>query len=350
MDNIIEDTSRVARFDAGHGVHIYRIPCQVLPHLSGYVHLVRGPGISTTLFDAGSSQGHSTPDILAGFDQIHSHYEPFYPEQIDRIILTHAHVDHFGGLSELRRLTGAEVWVHASESRTVCSFNERATVFNLRASRMCRECGLSQEETDAALRHFGFLPGRVAATPVDRIITDRMESDGLSFHHLPGHSAGHLAIVFGNYLFTGDILLSKTLTQIWPERLIPQTGIGHYLESLERLGELADQVRLITGQAPVLMTGHEEVVTRTGERIELVRKSEHRRNERIITLLQNAEEPPTARQLFRKMYLTAQSSRMFFGLCDVVARLEFLQQQGRVAVVDYDRITEEQPEFHYAAC
>src|SRR5947209_12318946 len=38
------------------------------------------------------------------------------PDEVDRIVLTHGHVDHVGALADLRGATGAEVWVHEDEA------------------------------------------------------------------------------------------------------------------------------------------------------------------------------------------------------------------------------------------
>src|SRR5207244_2098402 len=38
------------------------------------------------------------------------------PDEVERIVLTHVHLDHTGSLRELREATGARVCVHATEA------------------------------------------------------------------------------------------------------------------------------------------------------------------------------------------------------------------------------------------
>src|SRR5207245_3912925 len=38
------------------------------------------------------------------------------PEEVERIVVTHGHIDHVGALAELRRATGAQVCAHESEA------------------------------------------------------------------------------------------------------------------------------------------------------------------------------------------------------------------------------------------
>src|ERR1700716_817244 len=41
------------------------------------------------------------------------------PSDITRIIVTHAHADHFGGLAEVKAATGAEAWMHPLDAEIV---------------------------------------------------------------------------------------------------------------------------------------------------------------------------------------------------------------------------------------
>lgn len=322
----------------GDDLRIYRIRAQVLPHLTGYVHLLLGKNLPPTLIDAGSGEGESSGQILAGLKTVNRQFEQIAPGDIERIILTHTHIDHFGGAHELKRLTNAAVWVHRYESRIVSSYNERATVSNARFASYCLDCGIEPKQVELVLRQFGFLPGRVAAIPVDRVLDDRQSDGILSFHHFPGHSAGGLGIALGPILFSGDLILSKTLTQIWPASLFPYTGLARYLDSIDRLASWAGETTQNTGCSPVIFPGHEDVITDIPSRIALVKKSTFRRNGRTLDIIARSSEPPTADEIARKLYLTARMNRVFFAICDVGARLEYLQLHGEIAVANYDQL------------
>ena len=322
----------------GDRLRIYRIKAQVLPSLAGYIHLLLGENLPPSLIDAGSGEGDCPGQILAGLETINRQFERVSPSDIERIILTHTHVDHFGGAHELKRLTNASVWVHRFESRVVSSYNERATVSNARFASYCLDCGIEPNQVDVVLRDFGFLPGRIAATGVDRALDDGFSDGMMTFHHFPGHSAGGLGIAIGPILFSGDLILSKTLTQIWPASLFPFTGLDRYLDSIDRLAHWVTETAQTTGCSPVIFPGHEEVVADIPSRIALVKKSTLRRNGRTLDIIARATEPPTADEIARKLYLTSHSNRVFFAICDVGARLEYLQLHGELAVANYEQL------------
>ena len=42
-------------------------------------------------------------------------------QDVKQIVITHLHVDHTGGLAEIQKATGAEIWGHADEADAIQS-------------------------------------------------------------------------------------------------------------------------------------------------------------------------------------------------------------------------------------
>ncbi|MBP3556746.1 MAG: MBL fold metallo-hydrolase [Thermoguttaceae bacterium] len=314
----------------------------------GGVPAIRTNPTEYWLVDAGSGSDESNADLESAFRTIREEFEPgFAPEKIKRILLTHSHIDHFGGANELRRRTGAEVWSHSFESRVVSSFNEQACVSNVRSFHFLREAGVPESEIPGILDGFGFRPGRAKSTPVAKTLLGGETFGALKTFYLPGHSPGHLAFQLDDVILTGDLLLSKTLTQIWPTRMTPRTGVWNYIRSLRALARIGERCERAAGRKLVALPAHEAPIFDVPNRVRQVVRGMERRNGRLFALLDEAEEPLTTLEIARRMYWSGRPNREFFAISDVAARLEFLQQLGLISVANYDEISVASPELRF---
>lgn len=322
----------VRRFVSNTGVRVYRIPCNVLPNfdLTGRVYLLLGAG-PPTLVDTGSGREESTEDILNGIDAIRSQFgESVRLSDVKRILMTHAHIDHFGGLADILQHTEAEVGIHPLDCRMVAAFDERLMVSNNLLRVFLIQAGLSverQAEMIAVASH--------RCKPVDGVLTtfaihDGDQLDGLQFIHTPGHSPGHVCIRIGDILLTGDHILARTISQQWPESISPYLGLGHYFESLDKIQRL-DGIR-------VALAGHEPPIESLLRRIGDIRESNFRRLNRLLDVLTKAPEPLTIEEATRQMYAHQHGFPALLALTDVGARIEYLDQHGRLAIANMHEV------------
>lgn len=331
----------VQRFESpASSQRIYRIAARVLPHLVGYVHLVLGDHVPT-LIDAGSGEGDSSPQILHGLDLVRTRFgESFAPSDIGRLLLTHAHVDHFGGAGELARRWNAAIWMHAFDAPVVTDHDAAAHTFAHRARLFLTSCGVAPELISEIVSAFGFSPQRTPSAEVARLLDDGDLLDGIRVHHTPGHSPGHLCFEVGDFLILGDHILSRTIPQIWPQSLQPMTGLALYRRSLAHItAHLSTAPRPMTGLA-----GHEDVLTDLPYRLAMLEQNQTRRERRLLGLLTG--KAMTIFELTQRLYTTALGSRSLMAIADVAARLEHLLLCGAVCVADMnDRSTA----LHYTA-
>ncbi|GAB3600073.1 MBL fold metallo-hydrolase [Angustibacter peucedani] len=119
---------------------------------------------------------------------------------VTRILLTHAHDDHAGGVAEMSRRTGAGVSVHADDAGSVRTGVTPPLDRSLRVGRLLSRVQKRDEPS--------FEP-----VPVEEELHDGQllpVAGGLRVVHTPGHSPGHASFLHEptGVLVTGDALFN----------------------------------------------------------------------------------------------------------------------------------------------
>ncbi len=116
---------------------------------------------------------------------------------VNRIIVTHAHADHLGGLAELKEATGAPVWLHPLDAEIVR---------NGRPLRPGRPAPGLPGLLFPLMRRF-FREGGLPPVPLEYELADGQVLDGdIQIIHVPGASAGQVALLWNRTLIAGDAI------------------------------------------------------------------------------------------------------------------------------------------------
>ena len=165
------------------------------------------------------------------------------PADLQRIVLTHAHRSHLGGLAALKRETGATVLAHETEADIVSG------------DRPAQSVGL---KPTAPLRTYPFQVGiflnrpKHRPCPIDESVGEGDAVGPLQVLHVPGHSPGHLAFSWAER----GLLLSGDAIATWP-----RFEAGWPAFTLNPEQHAASIRRLAAREAAIVGVGHGDPIT-----------------------------------------------------------------------------------------
>jgi glyoxylase-like metal-dependent hydrolase (beta-lactamase superfamily II) len=327
--------SEVRRFDSGSGARIYRITCEAFPGFAVNIYLLLEAG-PPTIVDAGSGFGEANQQLLEGLERVRTEFnEPIVLADIQRIIITHGHIDHFGGLAFLHeRAPRAEIAIHELDARILTAFEERVAVAKKALRVFLQEAGVRPDLLAGFLDIYGFSKKNVRSLPVARTLVDNQQLDGLRFIHTPGHCPGQVCIAVGDVLLTADHILPEISPHQAPESIMPYTGLGHYLESLDKVGRM--------GGFDLALGGHREAITDVYKRIGEIRQGHDRKLDKILTLIRQSPQPLTMNEISKQLYTHVQGFHILLALEEVAAHVEYLYQHDKLTIANLDEYEREE--------
>ena len=248
------------------------------------------------------------------------------PKMIRRIILTHAHPDHYGMAGWLAEQSGASVQLAPLEqafARTAWhagAANEQAIVDFFQARGMPAELAERIRYSMAETR------AMTAPWPATSTIEpgEALRIGGRSFQVIatPGHSDQHLVFYCAEdrLLLCGDAVLIKITPNIslWPHgRPDP---LADFLQSLDRLAAL---------HVDLALPGHGPLIHAFGQRLAELRAHHH---ERLELMEQATGDGATAFTICTTVFPTTALSphQLRFAMAETLAHLEYLVGVGRL--------------------
>ena len=308
---------------AGH--RIFRIPVEVFPDFWAYVYAVSA-GDYRVLIDVGSGLGESNAMLDAGLKAASETLGvSFAPADLTHILITHGHIYHYGGLTHLRDRTDAQVGVHELDLRILTNYEERTAIVIHRLSGYLVECGLDPDAHARLIQLYSMNKALYQSTRVDFTYEAHdMALGPFEFMHVPGHCSGQVVIRLDEILFGSDFVLSRTTPHMAPESLSLNTGLSHYLDSLQRIEAWVPSIELT-------LAGHEQDIHDLPGRIQAIRDHHHNRLAKTLDIL---SEPSTIVEVSDQMFGTVKGYNALLAIEEAGAHVEYLYTRGQIGIAN----------------
>jgi glyoxylase-like metal-dependent hydrolase (beta-lactamase superfamily II) len=262
----------------------------------------------------------------------------YFLESIERVLVTHAHPDHYGLVHVIQESSGATVYFPRREIERV---RDRQMLFEV--GRLLMEAGMpldllfkmDQErkgDPRPRLDHDHVVPVHDGDT------FDFDGDDGpftLRAHLMPGHTGGHFVYLEGETktLFAGDQLLPETSPNPLLEPSLDEPGerrrsLKEYLRSLERMGEMGLQL---------VYPGHGDPVT--DPQTLIASMIEHHLKRKATVAAHLDAEGKTPYQIATEVYPDVRGYDSFLAVSEVVAHLDLVVEDGDGEVDVRDDVT-----------
>jgi glyoxylase-like metal-dependent hydrolase (beta-lactamase superfamily II) len=324
---------------AAQGIHCLAIPT---PFAVGRVNAYLIEDDPLTLIDSGPNSAKALDELeqaLAARGHV--------IEDIELLVVTHQHIDHFGLAAILARRSGAQVAALRGLDQKLARFREDAELDDRFAGRIMRSHGVPSDVVTALRAVSASFRAWGSTVEVTRTLHDgeelKLGDRTLRVLHRPGHSPSDT--VFWDerraLLIAGDHLLGHISSNPLLARPLEAEGdyegprpqaLVTYLASLQRTRAM--ELELVLGGHGEPITDHAALID---ERVHL----HERRAERIFKLI--AAQPRTAYEMASEMWGNVAVTQAYLTISEVLGHVDLLLNAGRVVEDEQDGVV------HFAA-
>jgi len=248
-------------------------------------------------------------------------------KDIKRIVITHAHADHYGLAGDIVEESGASVCVHEWDAPAVSGQVDYSSY-----KMLLDRAGVPVDVIDRMEEGNRKFSGYVRDISEVEILKDEdeivFESGSLAVVHTPGHTPGSICLVRASNreVFASDTVL-KSVTPNPVLSIDPIDGrkrfqsLGEYLVSLSRIRALAPT--LLRGGHGADVTDYEEYFTR------LYGFTKSRQSKLLSALPKSGA---TAWEVSFLLFPNANGYHRFLALSEASAHLDFAESEGRLMI------------------
>lgn len=253
-----------------------------------------------------------------------------HPTDVERVIITHPHPDHFGLAARLRE-AGATVLATPTTADIVGDFEGNFEYERDFFTDFFTRCGLGRDTAETvtglpeAFLHYA------PSVETDRTVADgetvTVDGEALTAEETVGHAASELLLRYDAEGEHRALVGDHVLPEITPNPLLqppPEVGADRphplpaYNDSLDRLAqESLDR----------LLPGHRGEIADPSARIAAIREAHEERTANVQALV---DGPTTPVEVMEGLFGDLPATEVFSGMSEAVGHLDVLEDRGRV--------------------
>ena len=309
-------------------IHTLAIPT---PFMVGRVNCYLIEDDPLTLVDTGPNSGKALDELERA---LAAHGRRI--EDLQRIVITHQHIDHLGLVDILARRSGAEVCALDLLAPVIEDFSAWAERDDELAEALMLRHGIPRDVVAALRAVSRSFRAWGGSTQVGRRLRDgeRLEFAARTFEtlHRPGHSPSDTIFrdLANGEVLGGDHLIAHISSNPLISRPLGgksgEPGSGRPRALVTYMRSLRETRAM---EATVILPGHGEPVTDHAALIDDRFAMHERRAAKIGGLI--AERPRSAYELAYAMWGNVAVTQAYLTLCEVLGHVDLLLEEGRVA-------------------
>jgi glyoxylase-like metal-dependent hydrolase (beta-lactamase superfamily II) len=319
---------------AREGIHRLAIPT---PFAVGRVNAYLIEDDPLTLIDSGPNSAKALDELEQAL-AAHDHAI----EDLELLVITHQHIDHFGLAAILARRSGAQVVALEGLDRRLGAFGEEAELDDRFAASIMLRHGVPPDvvtalrAVSASFRAWGCTVQvtRTLADGEQLVLRDRT----LRVLHRPGHSPSD-TVFFDErrgLLIAADHLLGHISSNPLLARPLDAEGEYDGPRPQALVAYLASLRQTRAMDINLVLTGHGDPITDHAVVIDERLRLHERRAERIRRLI--AKQPRTAYELASEMWGNVAVTQAYLTISEVLGHIDLLLDVGRVAEREDDGV------------
>jgi glyoxylase-like metal-dependent hydrolase (beta-lactamase superfamily II) len=322
------------RSAAEAGIHRLAVPT---PFMVGRVNAYLIEDSPLTLVDSGPNSAKALDELEQALNA-----RGHRVEDLELLVVSHQHMDHFGLASILARRSGAEVAALAPLASYLASYGSETDLDDAFAEGIMLRHGIPGEVVTALRSVSAGFRAWGSAVEVTRPLQDGAElvlrDRTLRVLHRPGHSPSDTVFLDEqrSILLSADHLIAHISSNPLLARPLgaePDVGgprpqaLITYMRSMEATKAM---------DLELVLPGHGRPITDHVSLIEQRFRMHHRRAEKILGLI--AEQPRSAHEIAQELWGNVAVTQAYLTLSEVLGHVDLLLEDGRAGEEEQDGV------------